>query len=142
MLYFPFQAFIIHIKKCEIELTLIKHYDCVYENNEPHLPANTCTFTLLLFALLGEHVYWPESDALALCIKRYDVVTSAFSVMTLTPPRSESKLISCVYFVYVQRVARKKNIKKTRWNIVNINEIEGRTEQYLLRRNFPFLQSL
>lgn len=54
------------------------------------LPFSTCTLTVSGFACDGEHVYLPESDILARCISKYDVVISPFSVITDTPPRGES----------------------------------------------------
>lgn len=54
------------------------------------LPFNTCTLTLATSAFDGLQEYFPESDMSACCIKRKLVVTSPFSVITLTPPRLES----------------------------------------------------
>lgn len=55
-----------------------------------YLPFNTCTITVRGFAFEGLHVYFPESGARALCMSKYEVVMSPFSVMTLTPPLGES----------------------------------------------------
>lgn len=55
-----------------------------------YLPFRTCTVTDSGFACDGEHVYLPESDILARCISKYDVVISPFSVITDTPPLGES----------------------------------------------------
>lgn len=55
-----------------------------------YIPFRTWTLTVLGFAWVGKHVYFPESDILAFCMSKYDVVTSPFSVMTDTPPRGES----------------------------------------------------
>lgn len=55
-----------------------------------YVPFRMCTLTVTGLAFDGEQVYFPESDFRARCIKRNDVVTSPFSVITDTPPRGES----------------------------------------------------
>lgn len=59
-------------------------------NRFSYIPFRTWTLTVLGFACVGKHVYFPESDILAFCMSKYDVVTSPFSVITDTPPRGES----------------------------------------------------
>lgn len=55
-----------------------------------HSPLSTCTVMDLGCALLGLHVYLPESLGLACCTNRKLVVLSPFSVTTETPPLDES----------------------------------------------------
>lgn len=59
-----------------------------------NLPFTTCTRMLPGFALLGLHVYKPESAGTAFCIINRLDVSRPFSVTRLIPPRGESKLIS------------------------------------------------
>lgn len=54
----------------------------------------TYTRTLATSAFDGEQEYLPESAKSAFCINKCEIVTSAFSVMTETPPRAESKFIT------------------------------------------------
>lgn len=69
---------------------IYKLFETQTNTNLWYLPFSTWTVTLLLFALLGLHWYWPESCGRALCINKNDVVVSPFSVITETPPRGES----------------------------------------------------
>lgn len=58
------------------------------------LPFKICTFIVSGLAFVGLHVYFPESGSLARCISKFEIVMSPFSVITETPPRGESKLIT------------------------------------------------
>lgn len=58
------------------------------------LPLRTNTLTECLLTLSTMQAYVPESTYLAFCTYKYDVVFSPLSIITETPPRSESKLIS------------------------------------------------
>lgn len=87
--------------RCEsssIRLMVIRIYlYCVKRMFRPifvYVPVSTCTRTLATSAFDGEHEYRPESAKSAFCIRRWEMVTSAFSVITDTPPRAESKLIT------------------------------------------------
>lgn len=60
-----------------------------------YAPLVTWTRTLATSAFEGEHEYFPESAKSAFCMSKCDIVTSAFSVITDTPPRAESKFITC-----------------------------------------------
>ena len=54
-------------------------------------PLRTCTLMDDMFALLGLHLYSPESEGWAACMRSQEVVTSLpFSVITDTPPRGLS----------------------------------------------------
>lgn len=63
-----------------IKLKMFFVYGCVWISimYNINLPFSTCTLTVSGFACDGEHVYLPESDILARCISKYDVVISPF----------------------------------------------------------------
>lgn len=61
-----------------------------------YIPLSICTRTVFVLALLGWQVYWPLSAGWARCTRRYDVVTSPFSVITDTPPLGLSQLITYI----------------------------------------------
>lgn len=54
------------------------------------VPLSTWTRTEATSAFDGLHEYFPESERSACWMSRKLVVTSPFSVITLTPPRDES----------------------------------------------------
>lgn len=60
------------------------------KHNWIKLPFRTWTLMPTGVAFDGEQTYFPLSFDFARWIKRYEVVTSPFSVITLTPPRGES----------------------------------------------------
>lgn len=60
------------------------------KHNWIKLPFKTWTLMPIGVAFDGEQTYFPLSFDFARWIKRYEVVTSPFSVITLTPPRGES----------------------------------------------------
>lgn len=77
----------LHIKHIQESVPIMK--ECFFRYRI-ELPFKTWTLMLTGLAFDGEQIYFPLSFDFARWIKRYDVVSSPFSVITLTPPLCES----------------------------------------------------